>query len=92
MNTANLKRSATVIIQGTAVLLLIPLVAMQFTTEVQWSPGDFAAAGALLFFAGISYVAAAQFVRTRSGRLLALVAVLAVLGLVWAELAVGLFH
>ncbi len=34
---------------GAATLLLVPLIAMQVTAEVSWSPFDFALAAALLF-------------------------------------------
>lgn len=33
----------------TGLLLLVPLVAMQFTDEVRWNLADFVVAGALLF-------------------------------------------
>ena len=39
-------------------MLLLPLVAMQFTVEVTWAPGDFVAAGKLLFGAGMAYMLA----------------------------------
>ena len=45
---APLARDIVRIVLGTAVLLLVPLVAMQFTRQVDWGPGDFLAAGALL--------------------------------------------
>jgi positive regulator of sigma E activity len=72
-------------------LLLVPLVAMQLTSEVSWSLGDFLAAAALLFAAGMAYTVVAQHIRTQKQRALAGLAVLAVLATVWAELAVGLF-
>jgi hypothetical protein len=75
----------------TLLILLLPLVAMQFTAEVNWGAGDFLAAGALLFTAGMAYALWARATRTRRQRVLAAVVVLAVLGTVWAELAVGLF-
>jgi hypothetical protein len=37
----------------TALILLVPLVAMQFTEEVNWGVADFVAAGALLWGAGL---------------------------------------
>jgi hypothetical protein len=37
----------------TALVLLVPLVAMQFTDEVDWSVGDFVFAGALLVGTGL---------------------------------------
>jgi hypothetical protein len=44
----------TGILTTVAVLLLIPLIAMQFSPEVNWSPVDFAVAGVLLFGTGLS--------------------------------------
>src|SRR5512134_1129929 len=45
---------------ATAIILLTPLVAMQFTTEVNWTVGDFVFAGGLLLGAGITYELAAR--------------------------------
>ena len=75
---------------GTAVLLLVPLVAMQFTDEVVWTPLDFAVAGVLLFGAGLTYELIARKQGTILYRLAAGVAVGSALFLVWANLAVGL--
>lgn len=72
-------------------LLMVPLVAMQFTREVNWGIGDFVAAGFLLFGAGMAYSAAARRVRGSGQRLAVAAVVLVVLGAVWAQLAVGLF-
>ena len=38
------------------VLLLVPLVAMQFTDEVNWGPLDFVVAGVLLLSTGFIFV------------------------------------
>jgi hypothetical protein len=74
---------------GVSLLLLVPLVAMQFTDEVAWSLTDFATAAVLLFGAGLTYLTVTQ--NTPSRRLAVAAAVLVVLVLVWAELAVGVF-
>jgi len=74
---------------GTALLLLIPLVAMQFTTKVNWTPADFLVAGLLLFGAGLAYVLVARLGSNGSYRLGVGVAVAAGLLLVWGNLAVG---
>ena len=51
MQNKNILRMAL----ATAFLLLLPLLAMQFTDEVVWDLADFAVAGALLFGAGLTY-------------------------------------
>jgi hypothetical protein len=73
-------------------LLLVPAVAMQFTDEVNWGPGDFAAATALLFAAGAGCVIVARLPRPRAQRIAIGLAIVAGAALVWAELAVGLLH
>ena len=51
MKNKNIMRLALV----TVFLLLIPLLAMQFNTGVDWSLFDFIVAGALLFGSGLAY-------------------------------------
>jgi len=87
----SLSRAAATTGIVTALLLMVPLVAMQFTKEVNWGIGDFAVAGVLLFGAGMTYCAAASRARSRMHRFAIAMVVLTVLGVVWAELAVGLF-
>lgn len=76
----------------TGLLLLVPAVAMQFTAEVAWGPGDFIVAAVLIFGAGLVYALAARRAPRLGQRLLLGAGVATVLALVWAELAVGLFH
>ena len=45
---------------ATALILLTPLIAMQFTDEVNWTVGDFVIAGAMLLGAGVTYELAAR--------------------------------
>ncbi|MCE9657467.1 MAG: hypothetical protein K8R60_02835 [Burkholderiales bacterium] len=77
---------------ATALLLLVPAVAMQFTTEVNWSPGDFLVAAALLCGAGAAIVLGLGHVHGAGQRVALGLAVVLGLALVWAELAVGLFR
>lgn len=72
-------------------LLLIPLVAMQFSAEVQWGLLDFVVAGFLLLTAGLAVELVLRKVTQRRHRVLLCLAIMSVFLLVWAELAVGIF-
>ena len=85
-----LTKSLIRIALATVFLLLIPLVAMQFTKEVTWSWLDFVTAGTLLFGTGLTYAVVAQKGANTTYRVAVGVAVVAGLLLVWANLAVGL--
>lgn len=77
-------------IWGTAaLLLLVPLVAMQFTDEVAWGPADFVVFGAMLAAACGAYELATHLSGSRRYRAGVGVAVLATFVLVWVNLAVG---
>jgi len=86
-----LGKSLRTIALATAAILMVPLVAMQFTPEVVWTAGDFLAAGLLLAATGLALTAALRSFRTARSRLLA--AALVGLGFLycWAEMAVGIF-
>lgn len=75
---------------ATALILLIPLVAMQFTAEVNWSLSDFVVMGALIFCTGLAF----EVVMSRGGniayRIAFGLAIPLTLFLIWANLAVGL--
>jgi ABC-type cobalt transport system substrate-binding protein len=79
------------ILMVVAVLLAIPLVAMQFTDNVKWSPSDFIAAGILLLGTGLACEFVLQKVKKIPQRIAIIVAILAALVLIWLELAVGIF-
>ncbi|HZX27520.1 MAG TPA: hypothetical protein VFF16_10645 [Telluria sp.] len=80
-----------VVLIATACVLLVPLVAMQFTDEVVWTASDFFAAAILLLGSGFTYVFMARKLGTKRQRIvLGAVVALALLYL-WAELAVGIF-
>lgn len=72
-------------------LLLIPFIAMQFSSEVDWSPFDFAVMGVLLFVTALLCELVLRKVRSLQKRLMVCGAVLLLFFLVWAELAVGIF-
>src|SRR5687768_4188487 len=48
-------RPAVRVATATGLILLVPLVAMQFSDEMAWTPADFVVAGVLLFSAGRAY-------------------------------------
>lgn len=78
------------VVLGTAAILLIPFVAMQFTREVNWTASDFVIAAVLLAGTGMLFELARATLRTRTSRLIAGAAIGFCFLFVWAELAVGL--
>jgi hypothetical protein len=79
------------IVLAVVILLLIPLIAMQFTSEVKWALSDFVVAGVLLLGTGLMCELVIRKVKKPVHRLVICVAILVLLFLVWAELAVGIF-
>ncbi|MNK33684.1 hypothetical protein D3C87_521770 [compost metagenome] len=73
------------------VLLSIPLVAMQFTKEVNWTLSDFLIMGILLFATVFTIDFVLKKVKTFKSRLILVFGILALLILIWAEMAVGIF-
>lgn len=74
----------------TQLILVIPLLAMLFTDEVNWSPTDFALMGVLLFSAGLAFI----LITRSEGRLIQRAAFGLAIGITllmcWVNLAVGL--
>ena len=79
------------IITGILLILFIPLIAMQFTDEVNWTVLDFTAAAALLLSTGLLCEFVLRKVKQLKYRIILCLAVLALCFLVWVELAVGIF-
>ena len=76
---------------GTAILLLAaPFVAMRFTSEVNWSLGDFIFAGVLFALIGGALELAVRASSNHSYRIAAGLALLGALLVVWVDLAVGI--
>ncbi len=73
-----------------ALILLLPLLAMQFTTEVAWDFADFMIFGALLAGAGGAYELAMRVSGHRAYRAATAVALAAAFILIWVNLAVGI--
>ncbi len=73
------------------ILLFIPLMAMQFTNEVNWNISDFIVAAVLLLVAVFTYELISRKVKTPKNRTILSVVLLIIFLLIWAELAVGIF-
>lgn len=72
--------------------LAVPMVAMLFTGEVNWGPGDFVLAAGMLALLGLALEGALRFSGKLAVRAGLAALALAVFLLVWAELAVGLLN
>jgi len=85
------KLRITIILSVIVFILCIPLIAMQFTNEVNWTLSDFVAAGVLLLSTGLAIELVIRNMKTGTCRTIALVIILIALFLIWAEMAVGIF-
>ena len=74
-----------------ALLLLVPLIAMQLTEEVNWTLSDFISAGVLLLVTSLLLDLVIRKVMKTPVRIVFIMIVLSILLLIWAELAVGIF-
>ena len=81
-----------IIVLTVALLLLIPLIAMQFTDEVNWTLLDFVVAGVLLLGTGLLCELVMRKVNKIRLRIAICLAILAMLLIIWAELAVDIFE
>lgn len=72
-------------------ILLIPLIAMQFTDEVVWGLADFVIIGTLLFGTGLAIEVTRKKLTKPVYRIFGLTVIVLTFLLIWAELAVGLF-
>lgn len=79
------------IMLAASVILLVPLVAMQFTSEVNWSVLDFVVGGFLLLGTGLVCEFVLRKVVKTWHRIAICAGVLVALLLTWAEIAVGIF-
>ena len=72
-------------------VLLVPLLAMLFSDEVDWGPADFIIVGILLAGVGIAYQLIVNGVKNNSRQAAVGIVLAAAMILIWIELAVGLF-
>lgn len=92
MNIINVKNQRYIIVLSiVSLLLFIPFLAMQMTTEVSWSLFDFIIMGLLLLGTGFMCEFLLRKVTTVKYRILLCLSILAAFLLIWVELAVGVF-
>ena len=72
-------------------LLLIPLIGMTITDEINWNPIDFIIMGSLLILLSIGINFASNRAKNLKNRVLYIGILVIIFMLIWAELAVGLF-
>ncbi len=85
-----LRRKIILVALGTVLILMVPLVAMQFSDEVDWGGGDFLIMGTLVFGTGLAYLLISRMSDSVAYRAAVAIAVVAGLLLVWVNLAVGI--
>jgi len=73
------------------VALCVPLIAMQFTSEVSWQLMDFVVMGGLLFVVAFLVDLFWRSLKNKKYRWIAITVVVILFLLIWAELAVGIF-
>lgn len=90
MITQNTKR-LLIIVVTIGCLLMVPFVAMQFSSEINWSTFDFLVAATLLIALGVGIELIFRKNKTANTRFLFLGILIIAFLLLWAELAVGIF-
>jgi hypothetical protein len=90
-NNVTVKRSIVRIILLAVCVLLVPLVAMQFSDEVNWGLSDFIIAGVLLVGTGLVFEFVVRKITNPRRRLIFGIVLVFFFLLIWADLAVGIF-
>ena len=79
------------ILQIVGLLLLIPMLAMQLTDEVNWSFFDFIIMGIMLFITGLTLGIIIKKIKYHKYRNIFIAIIIIIFLFIWAELGVGLF-
>jgi len=90
MKTLSPAKRLVLILSTMIMLLCVPLIAMQFTNEVNWTTLDFVAAAILIFACGAVLELLRRKVPLKSQRIMYSVGVFLLFLVIWAELAVGI--
>lgn len=84
------KKRLSIIVLIVSLILLIPLIAMQFTDEVKWTLFDFVVAAFLLLSSGLAIDFVIRKVKSTTYRIVLSLIIFAIVFLIWTELAVGI--
>lgn len=87
----NLRKRLLRLLMLVGAILLVPLIAMQFTDEVNWGWGDFIIAGILLLGTGLLIEHLIRRIHNKTYQRILISLLVVCLILLWAELGVGLF-
>ena len=89
---SGLQSRGRLLLWGSALLLLLlPLIAMQFTHEVNWDVADFIVFGVMLIIACGSFELAARMISHKVYKITVGLVIALIFLFVWASLALGLF-
>ncbi|MDC1436830.1 hypothetical protein N8303_06250 [Gammaproteobacteria bacterium] len=84
------KKRLILLALATVLILLLPLITMQFTDEVIWNLADFIVAGILIFGFGLTYQLISSEMKLVTYKVAVGLAVATSLILIWMNLAVGI--
>ena len=85
-----MQKNVSLIAVATALILLVPLIAMQFTDAVIWGLADFIVAGILLFGFGLTYELISGKMESFTYRAAIALTLATSLLMIWMDLAVGI--
>jgi hypothetical protein len=77
------------ILFSSLMLLIIPLIAMPFSNQVDWTGSDFLIAGLLLFVAAFAIEVVLRLFKKKRYQVAIIAVLIFVFLFIWAELAVG---
>ncbi len=86
----SIRRQMAYVAITTASILMVPLVAMQITEEVNWTPFDFIVMGVLLSGTGLAFVLISRMSERLSYKAAVLIAAVTGFLIIWINLAVGI--
>lgn len=83
------KGSISILVIITILMVMLPLVLMQFTNGVNWKLGDFILAGLIIFGTGLVCLFINSKIHKKILKILICGVIILISILIWAEIAVG---